>query len=240
LSHTFASAGRYCLVVAHAVNANAIPVVIDGRLPGAEGNYALTITNAPSSPVVVSSSSFAFDDRPQRVKFSFNANVSASLSVADLQLRNTTTSQSIPADKIALAWDAATNTASFTFPGYAYGALPDGRYRATLPAGSVSDGAGNTLATDVVLDFTFINGDANRDGRVNLQDFNVLAANFGQSNRKFSQGDFTYDGQVNLGDFNVLASRFGQAVAPSVATSGFGWSDAASADGLGDLDDVLA
>ena len=235
LTHTFANAGRYCLVVAHSVNANAIPVVIDGRQPGAEGTYSLTINNVPSSPVVVTSSSFAFDDRPQRVKLSFNANVSASLSVSDLQLRNTTTNQMIPADKIALAWDPATNTASFTFPGYTYGALPDGRYRATLPAGSVSDPQGNALAADVVLDFTFINGDANRDGRVNLSDFNVLAANFGQSNRKFSQGDFTYDGQVNLGDFNVLASRFGQAVAPSMGPSGCDLDDRAIFDKTVDL-----
>ena len=34
--------------------------------------------------MVVTSSGFAFDDRPQRVKFSFNANVGASLSVSDL------------------------------------------------------------------------------------------------------------------------------------------------------------
>jgi hypothetical protein len=58
-------------------------------------------------------------------------------------------------------------------------------------------------------------GDATRDGRVNLNDFNVLAANFGGSNKTFSQGDFTYDGQVNLEDFNILAGRFGAAVSTS-------------------------
>ena len=59
---------------------------------------------------------------------------------------------------------------------------------------------------------------ATRDARVTQDHFTILAANFGQSNRNFSQGDFTYDGIVNLNDFNVLASRFGQTVAPTGAT----------------------
>jgi hypothetical protein len=69
----------------------------------------------------------------------------------------------------------------------------------------------------VVVNFFVLAGDATRDRRVNLDDFNVLAANFGQSQRTFSQGDFTYDGTVNLDDFNVLASRFGATLAPAAA-----------------------
>jgi hypothetical protein len=51
---------------------------------------------------------------------------------------------------------------------------------------------------------------------VNLADFNLLAANFGQTGRNFAQGNFNYDagGLVNLQDFNLLASRFGMTVAP--------------------------
>jgi hypothetical protein len=48
---------------------------------------------------------------------------------------------------------------------------------------------------------------------VNLADFNILAANFGQSPRDFTQGDFDYDTAVFLSDFNILASRFGQVLA---------------------------
>ena len=115
-------------------------------------------------------------------------------------------------------WNA--RLARFTFPGYALGALPDGRYRATLSAAGVTDPAGNALAADHVSTFFFLNGDANRDARVNLDDFNILAANFGQSPRDFTQGDFTYDGIVNLNDFNILAGRFGQVVAPAAARTG--------------------
>jgi hypothetical protein len=65
-----------------------------------------------------------------------------------------------------------------------------------------------------VFNFFFLNGDANHDGRVNLNDFNILATNFGQGGRNFTQGDFTFDTVVNLADFNVLAGRFGRALSP--------------------------
>ena len=69
------------------------------------------------------------------------------------------------------------------------------------------------MAADVDIPFFVLASDANGDERVNLRDFNILAANFGELNRPFSQGDFNYDGLVNLQDFNLLASRFGQAIA---------------------------
>jgi hypothetical protein len=91
--------------------------------------------------------------------------------------------------------------------------LPDGNYRATLPADAVTDPQGNPLAQDEVLDFWYLAADPNRDGRVNLQDFNILAGNFGLDGRDFTQGDFNYDGQVDMEDFNILAGRFGQVLA---------------------------
>ena len=220
LAHTFAAPGQYALVVSHSANANANPMLIVGRSPGTEGQYSLSIANAPApQPVTVSEVQFEYLTAPQRLRFDFSANVQASLTVSDLVVRNITTNQLIPADKIALSYDAQTNRATFTFPGYQYGALPDGLYRATLPAGSVSDPQGNTTATDFEILFDFLSGDANHDRRVNLADFNILAGNFGQTGRNFAQGDFTYDGVVNLADFNVLASRFGQTVAPEGAAS---------------------
>jgi hypothetical protein len=56
-------------------------------------------------------------------------------------------------------------------------------------------------------------GDANLDRVVNLDDFNRLAANFGQSNRLWTHGDSTYDGTVNLDDFNRMAANFGLSAA---------------------------
>jgi hypothetical protein len=45
---------------------------------------------------------------------------------------------------------------------------------------------------------------------VNSDDFNILAGNFGQGPRNFTEGDFNYDTVVNSDDFNILAGNFGQ------------------------------
>src|SRR5688572_25641618 len=133
---------------------------------------------------------------------------------SDLIVRNNTSGQTIPGSAFSVQTIPA-GTTGWTYRWrYTGGILPDGTYRATLPAGSVTDFAGRPTATDLVVNFFVLTGDATRDGRVNLNDFNVLAANFGGTNKTFSQGDFNYDGQVNLEDFNLLAGKFGQVVSP--------------------------
>jgi acetyl esterase/lipase len=54
-------------------------------------------------------------------------------------------------------------------------------------------------------------GDADRNGLVNSDDFNILAANFGGPGG-WRQGDFDANGFVNSDDFNLLAQNFGDAV----------------------------
>ena len=180
-----------------------------------EFSAAVPVSGNDTTPPAVNGSSFLFDGAtlpaaPHRLTYTFSENVAASLGANDLLLENLTTGATVPTANIAVSYNTATNTATFTFPGFSNGILPDGNYRATLLASGVTDPAGNPLPGNHVSTFFFLNGDANRDGRVNLSDFNILAANFGQSGRNFAQGDFTYDGIVNLADFNVLASRFGQ------------------------------
>jgi hypothetical protein len=62
--------------------------------------------------------------------------------------------------------------------------------------------------TAVLVKYTFY-GDTNLDGTVNVVDFNKLAANFGQSPRRWAHGNFDYDADVDVADFNRLASNFG-------------------------------
>jgi hypothetical protein len=177
------------------------------------GVYAqrYTVAQRPA----ITASQFVWQTAPQRIELTFDQDVSTSLSTADLVLRNETTGVTIPSSSIVMNWNAAMRTATFRFPTLPNGgSLPDGRYRATLAAAGVSNAAGTTIAVDYALDFFVLAGDANRDGRVNLQDFNILAANFGQSSSDFAHGDFNYDGQVNLRDFNILAGRFGASVSP--------------------------
>jgi hypothetical protein len=189
--------------VAHAER---IYVAAGGVVVGGSSSAILEIYNPVLVPHVVSSE-FLFEQAPLRVRITFSEDVSASLQPSDLRV------QRLPGDPpfaaTGVSYDAATNSATFTLTT----PLADGNYRATLLASGVRDIADNALAADVPTDFFVLAADANRDRRVNLDDFNILATNFGQSNRTFSQGDFNYDGQVNLSDFNILASRFGIALA---------------------------
>jgi photosystem II stability/assembly factor-like uncharacterized protein len=182
---------------------------------GTHGRGMWQIRVPDATPPAVASSNFAFATAPHRLSFRFSEDVFNTFSLGDITLQNLTTSTTVPSGSIGLAYDRRTDTATLTFPGFTQGVLPDGRYRATINGATVADGAGNPMAANHVFEFTFLRGDANGDGRVNLDDFNILAANFGGSPRDFTQGDFNYDNVVNLDDFNLLAARFGQVVAPA-------------------------
>jgi hypothetical protein len=186
------------------------------------GSYRLAARAMEAEPGIVPATAEqpAFDfERDQAVRFVFNKPMMGADS-GDLIVRNLTTGQTIAGSDLTVQVIGAGATGWTYRWKYTGGILPDGRYAATLPAGSVTDFAGRPLAADLVVNFHVLAGDATRDARVNLDDFNVLAANFGQDNRTFSQGDFNYDGRVNLDDFNILASRFGTAVsAPASAGS---------------------
>ena len=165
-------------------------------------------SSARSSP-----SSF-HDTAPHGLSFTFRGNVSGSLSTTDLTLMNLTTNTPVPAASIALDYNTTTNVATFTFPGFTGGIIPDARYRATLVASGITDAAGNPMPSNFVADFFFLTADANHDGTVDLLDFNPVSEHFGLSSQTFGTGDFNYDGSVNLIDFNLLAGKFGSSLSP--------------------------
>jgi hypothetical protein len=88
------------------------------------------------------------------------------------------------------------------------------RVNGTLPLPGI--GLAVTYTPSQVLVRASLPGDANLDNAVNLQDFNILASNFGQSGRTWVQADFTGDGMVNLQDFNRLAGHFGLSAGPEL------------------------
>ena len=91
---------------------------------------------------------------------------------------------------------------------YTGGVLPDGNYRATLPAGSISDLAGNPMTADYTFDFFVLAGDANHDRVVDINDLSTLASNWQSVGKVFSQGDFNYDGTVDAKDLTILATNW--------------------------------
>ena len=52
-------------------------------------------------------------------------------------------------------------------------------------------------------------GDANCDGSVDVGDLGILAANYGGTDKSWSQGDFNGDGKVDVGDLGILAANYG-------------------------------
>ncbi len=98
-------------------------------------------------------------------------------------------------------------------PGGAWDWTDDGNYVISIESNQILDTSANALPAGTLANLTVhvpLPGDANNDDRVNLSDFNILAANFGKFGRAVEHGDFNFDGVVNLGDFNLLASHFGQ------------------------------
>jgi hypothetical protein len=155
----------------------------------------------------VNGNEFQFLTSPHTISFTFSEDVSASISTADVTVTPLPSGAALPLALVG--YDTNTNTATFSFPGAVNGILSDGRYRATVFAAGVTDAAGNVLAANSSFDFFFMNGDANRDERVDSDDFNILATNFGLGGRNFGHGDFTYNGFVDSDDFNLLAGKFG-------------------------------
>jgi len=62
--------------------------------------------------------------------------------------------------------------------------------------------------------------DANADGIVDTQDFNILAGNFGMAGQTFAQGDFSGDGLVDSVDFGILLENYGESTSPGPLSIG--------------------
>ena len=173
------------------------------------------------APPIVTSHAFLFETAPQIIRYTFDSNVGASLSAADLQIQNLTTSTTLPTSSVTFAYNATTNTATFTIAAPATGILPSASYRATLFAAGVTNTSGTPLATNDVFDFFFFAGDANHDHVVNFDDLIILAQNYNTAGKTFSQGNFNYNagGNVNFDDLIILAQQYNKTLAPILAAS---------------------
>ena len=87
------------------------------------------------------------------------------------------------------------------------GTLADSNYRVTLNHLGITNPSGTPMASDHVLDFFFLNGDANHDRVVDVTDLGILATNW-QATGRLRQGDFNYDGHVDVSDLGILATNW--------------------------------
>jgi hypothetical protein len=171
---------------------------VSGGTPGT----ATIIDNTP--PTIVSST---FDFEHQTIIVQFSEDVQASLQPADVKLQPAPSgSEFSPA---SFTWTSTTHTAVFSFSDL----VADGNYRIRIPAGSITDASGNTLASEHLSDpFFLLQADATRSRFVDTNDFNILAANFGSTDKVFSEGNFNYDalGKVDSEDFNLFIAQYGK------------------------------
>jgi len=164
-------------------------------------------------PPAASSNQFIYQTGPRKVSIVFSEDVSASLQVSDLTVHNLNTNQDLPAAGIALSWDASTYTATWSF-----NTLPDGYYHATLHASGVNDSGNSQLAQDSSVDFSFLNGDADRDGSVGFSDLVAIAQHYGvNGGGMLATGDMDGDGNVGFSDLVTVAQNYGNTLAAPAA-----------------------
>ncbi len=195
----------------------------------ADGTYVYTSTAAntatgpesgfsPPTFIIVDRSSpvftgfqFRFDGNTDHNFFiDFDSSLQG-FAASDIVVTNTTTGQVIPSSDFNLV----VNTAGPGLNDYIYNPtagsdrLPSGNYTLTLAAGVATDIAGN--ANQVVAPtFFFQDGDANRDRRVDFTDLLILARNYNQTGKFFSEGNFdlSVDGLVGFSDLLILARNY--------------------------------
>jgi hypothetical protein len=108
-----------------------------------------------------------------------------------------------------LTSQTAATTSSFTSIGIATAA------QAKLIASTATAvWAGQTVTgTDTLVMYTY-GGDANLDGKLNVDDYGRIDSNIGLGTAGWYNGDFNYDGKVNVDDYGIIDSNIGIQGAP--------------------------
>ena len=60
-------------------------------------------------------------------------------------------------------------------------------------------------------------GDANYDGKVDINDLTIVLAHYNQTGMTWAQGDFNGDGTVDINDLTIVLAHYNQTVGSSAA-----------------------
>jgi autotransporter-associated beta strand protein len=85
--------------------------------------------------------------------------------------------------------------------------------------GDTATFAGQTVhGSDTLVMYTY-GGDANLDGKINIDDYGRIDSNVGQNGTVFGwyNGDFNYDGNINIDDYGIIDANIGVQGAPLAA-----------------------
>ena len=124
----------------------------------------------------------------------------------------------------------STGTSPYGTYAQAYAASATGAagvYVAQMAPFKVDFGAGSVLSANdmgmympaVVLKSAVFPGDANGDGRVDVNDLTIVLSHFGQTGMTWPQGDFNGDGRVDVNDLTIVLTNFGQTAGATDAGS---------------------
>jgi autotransporter-associated beta strand protein len=115
-----------------------------------------------------------------------------------------TTSNNWSGNGIVTSQTNATNASNYTSIGIATGAqvLPNTATETALWAGQTVTG------TDTLVMYTY-GGDANLDGKINIDDYGHIDTSIGIGLKGWSNGDFNYDGTINIDDYGIIDVNVG-------------------------------
>src|SRR5213076_1671721 len=68
---------------------------------------------------------------------------------------------------------------------------------------------GQTVTGNEALVMYTYGGDANLDGKLNVDDYTRIDSNIGLGTTGWYNGDFNYDGKVNVDDYTIIDSNIG-------------------------------
>jgi hypothetical protein len=181
-----------------------VAVLVSSRQGDPSRVPTLTIAQSPLDviPPRVDAQTFDFET-DHTLTIDFDDDVAPFLDASDIDLIGPTGAVTIH----GIDYNIATNRAIVQF---APGLLANGLYTATVRAAGIKDRAGNPMTSDATLPFHVLEGDANRDRRVDFADLLILAQNYGTSGKTFSQGNFDYspDGLVDFSDLLIVAQNY--------------------------------